>query len=106
MRHMEFFGKTLCNTPNGSMNFTKDWKEVTCKKCLRSKEKYENIMKETDKELNGIKNTFCFGCGQWYNEREYKGKCNFSLEWDTFCHTKCCPADTPECRVCEHGGSD
>lgn len=43
----------------------------------------------------------CFGCGQYFDEQEYPGLCNFSQEWDTWCHTKCCPGDSDECKVCE-----
>lgn len=96
MIHMDYCGKPLCNTKNSGMQLTSKWEEVKCKRCLRSKEKFERK----------IKNAYCFGCGKWYNEREYGGKCNFSIEWDTWCHSDCCPADIEECKICEHGGAD
>jgi len=46
---------------------------------------------------------YCFGCGQDFDEREYKGLCNWTWSWDTHCHTKCCPGIGPECETCELG---
>jgi len=46
----------------------------------------------------------CFKCSKPFREDD---DIVFSSEWDTFCHTKCCPAFNPdvkpdeECKVCD-----
>ena len=45
MKHKEHKGKALCNALNHSMNLVRDWKDVDCKRCLKSKRRVKDMRK-------------------------------------------------------------